>query len=250
MTTLEERAKRPIRADEIREGERYELSGGEAIYCSPSSPRHAGRSLTTGALLDSDPAVTWGGVDAGFSPDETTLRAPDVAVGDVEEKSGWAPGVPPLAIEYCDTGQNEIQLQKKIAELLEAGTRYVWVVRLTEPQQVEIYEPDRERRIAELDDELEAPGILKNPVPVRALFDRDAAHEATFRNLLQRHGYSSLDEVRATTLGETLLALFEKRGFTLSDEERSRIVACRDPEQLRIWFDRALEVSTAAEALD
>jgi len=31
MESSQEQKKRPIRADEIREGERYELSGGEAL---------------------------------------------------------------------------------------------------------------------------------------------------------------------------------------------------------------------------
>jgi hypothetical protein len=46
-------------------------------------------------------------------------------------------------------------------------------------------------------DVLEAPGILRNPVPVEALYDRAAGHRATLRNLLQREGYDSLDAVRA-----------------------------------------------------
>jgi hypothetical protein len=33
---------------------------------------------------------------------------------------------------------------------------------------------------------LAAPGILKNTVPVEALYDREAAHRQTFRNLLRR----------------------------------------------------------------
>jgi hypothetical protein len=36
---------------------------------------------------------------------------------------------------------------------------------------------------------LEAPGVLRNPVPVQALYDADAANAATLRNLLQRAGY-------------------------------------------------------------
>jgi hypothetical protein len=45
-------------------------------------------------------------------------------------------------------------------------------------------------------EELTAPGILQNPVPVDALYDRQAAHAVTLRNLLQRQGYRDLDEVR------------------------------------------------------
>ena len=40
-------------------------------------------------------------------------------------------------------------------------------------------------------------GSLRNPVLVEALFDPQASMEATLRNLLQRAGYGSLDEVRA-----------------------------------------------------
>lgn len=32
---------------------------------------------------------------------------------------------------------------------------------------------------------------------MEALFDRNVAHEVAFRNLLQRRGYSGLDDVRA-----------------------------------------------------
>jgi len=61
--------------------------------------------------------------------------------------------------------------------------------RFTGPQQpVQLYRPGQR---------LEAPGVLKNPVPVEALYDRDAAHEVTLRNLLQRRGYSDLEAVHA-----------------------------------------------------
>jgi hypothetical protein len=40
-------------------------------------------------------------------------------------------------------------------------------------------------------------GSLRNPVLVEALYDPHASMEATLRNLLQRAGYGSLDEVRA-----------------------------------------------------
>lgn len=43
---------------------------------------------------------------------------------------------------------------------------------------------------------LEAPGVLKSPVPVEALYNRDVAHEVTLRSLLQRKGYGDLGSVR------------------------------------------------------
>jgi hypothetical protein len=110
---------------------------------------------------------------------------------------GWAKQAPPLAVEYADAGQDEVELREKIAELLEFGTRIIWVVRLTGPLRVEVHEPGLAPRVVLGDGELHAPGILHNPVPVRALIDRDAAHEATLRNLLAREGYPSLDAVRS-----------------------------------------------------
>jgi len=101
-----------------------------------------------------------------------------------------------LAVEYADTGQDEQDLQAKIRTLLGAGTRYVWVVRLTGPRRVEVYEPHAPHHLAHPGQHLEAPGILDNPVPVEALYDPNAAHEIALRNLLQRRGYAHLDAVR------------------------------------------------------
>ena len=44
--------------------------------------------------------------------------------------------------------------------------------------------------------QLEAPGILANPVPVEALYDPDAARDVALRNLLQRRGYADLEAVQ------------------------------------------------------
>nr|VFJ77195.1 MAG: conserved hypothetical protein (putative transposase or invertase) [Candidatus Kentron sp. FW] len=79
--------------------------------------------------------------------------------------------------------------------MLAAGTRYIWVVRLMGPQRVEVHTKDAPMRILSATDTLEAPGILRNPVPVQALFDRKEAHRVTLRNLLQREGYENLEAV-------------------------------------------------------
>ena len=88
------------------------------------------------AVLLSDPSAQASGVgvDVAFSfNDEKNLRAPDISVGNLRGEPGWGRGVPPLAIEYADRGQDEAELQTKIRELLGAGTRFIWVVRLSGP---------------------------------------------------------------------------------------------------------------------
>ncbi len=93
---------------------------------------------------------------------------------------------PPLAVEYAGPGQDERELRGKIAELLAAGTGQAWVVRLMGPQRVEVDRPEGSMEVYPASDVLEVPGILRNPVPVRVLFDREAAHEVVLRNLSGR----------------------------------------------------------------
>ncbi len=189
--------KGPFKADHLRSGDPYELSGGHAIFCLPTGGRGSRANLVGGSVLDSDPAVEGAGVDTGFAPEPGTLRAPDVAVGAIPDVPGWVQGVPALAVEYADSGQDEVALAEKIADLLAAGTRLVWVVRLSGPRSVEVHQSQQPLQVYRPGQLLEAPGVLKNPVPVEALYDREAAHEVTLRNLLQRRGYADLEAVHA-----------------------------------------------------
>ncbi len=264
-------SKGPFRADQIRSGDPYELSNGHAVQCMTTGGRGARANLLGGSVLDTDPAVEEAGVDAGYSPSSDTLRAPDVAVGNVPNLPGWVAGAPPLAVEYADTGQDEKELAQKISELLAAGSRWVWVVRLSGPRRVEIHERGQEMRLVRPDQELTAPGILQNPVPVNALYDREAAHAVTFRNLLQRQGYRDLDEIRGEgrdegrregrqegkqegrqegqqqALRESILAVLQARGLRIDDAARTALEAIVDRVDLRRHLDRAVTAATTAE---
>ena len=242
----------PFRAEQLRDGDRYELSNGHPVYCAPASWRHAGGSLKGGLVLDSDPDVRWTGADVGISPDSATLRAPDVAVRATPPtgNQAWLTEAPPLAVEYAGPGQDERELRDKIAELLAAGTRLVWVVRLVGPQRVEVHRPDGPMKLYTASDQLEALGVLRNPVPVRALFDREAAHEVVLRNLLQRRGYAGLNAVieegRQEGLEEGREQGLEeglKRGWRTGREE-ALIEAI-----LALLQDRGLAVTADVEAL-
>src|SRR5947199_10549818 len=106
----------------------------------PPSGRRSQAKRLGGLVLGSDPAVEEAGIDTGYSPSSDTLRAPDVAVGNVPNTPGWVQGAPHLAVEYSDTGQDERELAGKIAELLAAGTQRVRVVRLYGPRQCDVLE--------------------------------------------------------------------------------------------------------------
>lgn len=268
----------PFRPEHLRPGDPYELSNGHPVECLPAGGRSSRANLVGGLALATDPAVDSAGVDTGYAADAYTLRAPDLAVGNVPDAPGWVKGAPPLAVEYADTGQDELDLPVKIRELFAAGTRLVWVARLTGPRRVEVHRPgvpaDGGPEVRFPGELLEAPGILQNPVPVEALFDPDAAQEAALRNLLQRHGYAGLDAVRAEAAAEArvegkvegkaegkaegeidglrlaILQVLDSRGLAMDPGRRTEVLACRDRETLALWLRRAAVCTDTGSLLD
>lgn len=121
----------PFRADQLQDGDRYELHRGHPIYVAPSGPDQGNTNLVGGLVIETDTDVEWAGVEVGFSPEADMLHAPDVSVAPTPaNRQGWVNGVPALALEYASSGQDEGELKDKIANLLERGTAQVWVVRL------------------------------------------------------------------------------------------------------------------------
>lgn len=245
----------PFVSAHFRSGDPYEVSHGHRILCAPTGGSGSGPNALGASVVGWDPAVTEVGVDAGYSPEPKMLRAPDVAVGNVPNKPGWIQGCPQLAIEYSDIGQDEPMLEKKIKDLLEAGTRLLWVVRLSGPRRVEVHRRGEPVQTACPGEYLTAPGILQNPVLVESLYDRNAAERATLINLLQRHGYADLDAVlqegrdegRIAHARQTLRRVLEKRGLGLPAELDAHIEACSDVTRLDAWLDRALDAASVAE---
>jgi Uma2 family endonuclease len=242
----------PFHADQLRSGDPYELSNGHTIRCLPTGGRGA---LATGAgykALVNDPAVEDVGIDAGFSPVADTMRAPDLSVGKITDAPGWVDGVPELAVEYADTGQDEGDLTQKIKDLLGAGTRFIWVVRLSGPRRVEVYEPEQPMRQVLAGEELLAPGVLANPLPVEALYDREVAEGIDFRNVLRKKsGHESLaalrKESKAEGKAEAILSILKTRKILVSDANHSQILGCVDLVTLERWLLRAMEATSADE---
>lgn len=251
----------PYRASDIREGEPYELSNGHRIECMSGGTRHGLGQQAGGLAIGSDPGAQATAMDVGLEWGEARhLRAPDLVVGDLKMEPGWEKGLPQLAVEYADRCQDEAQLQQKIQELRERGLPFLWVVRLVGPLRVEVYEPGKPMQLVGEDGELRAPGVLRNPVPVRALVDQRAAMEVALRNLLNRKGYQDLDAVlhagysRGHADGEALgaargelLAILKVRGLALSDELAARVRGCADPAVLERWAARAYTATTLDE---
>ncbi len=249
----------PFRADSVTYGAEYELSNGHPVPCAPSSGRCGGANLSVALLLATDPSVEEAGVHTGFSAEPGMLRAPDLAVGNVPAEPGWVKGVPPLAVEYAATGTDEVELRRKVSELLRAGTRWVWVVRLAGPRRVEVHVAGRAvEQVLPGGGVLTAPGVLRNPVRVEELYDREAALAANLRNLLQRRGFEGIEQLQAASeargeaRGElhSLLAVLSARQIAMTAEHEARIRACTDRAQIRVWIARAATARRVEEIFD
>lgn len=212
----------PFKVDALPSKTNYELDNGHPVLCLPTKAR-GGRAQNRGAMvIASDPAVQDVGVEIGYKLGEGTMRAPDVSVPPAGAGDGWVEGAPALALEYADDGQDEAELRRKVGQLLDAGTRAIWVVRLGKIQRVEVHTPDAPVSVHHAGDDLVLPGVLQNPVPVAALFDDAQAERLTLRNLLERFGYDHPERARE----EGRLAGFQE-GI-----EKGRLAALREAATL------------------
>ena len=135
---------KPITADELlampKDGYRYELAKGELIQMAPTGYEHGVRTVELTALLHTHIKANKLGVvcaaETGFllSQDPDTVRAPDISFVSRErvEKAGkvksyWL-GAPDLAVEFTSPSDTVQEVEEKVAEWLEFGTRMVWVV--------------------------------------------------------------------------------------------------------------------------
>ena len=257
-------------ADMIRDGDPYELSDGQRIVCLPASSRHMGGAGRGVKVISTDAGarrIGTVGPEGGVSTGPHMLRAPDVLLSAEAETGGWITTAPPLALEIADRGQDEVELHKKIQELLIAGTKYYWVVRNIGPRRVEVYTTPGEGPLVVLSGgEVDAVGVLDAPIPVDAFYDEEVADRIALRNMLAPYGYQSVEELKAAVHAEAkaegkaegraegvaraIIAVLQARDLEVSEEVSARLLAERDLNLLNVLLRRALFVQAAAQVLD
>ena len=160
------------------DGYQYELVRGELKKMAPANPRPSMIALAIGAHLHAFVRehhlgyVT--GADGGYilarNPD--TVRAPDCAFIEKSrpiDRRGYFRGAPDLAIEVISPSDRYSEVEEKVVEYVEAGTRVVIVV--DPAKQTAFIQTRHDRRELTINDSLEGLDVVPGwTLPLRELF--------------------------------------------------------------------------------
>jgi Uma2 family endonuclease len=163
---------------------RRELVNGEVIEMPPVGGTHGGVTIRVGRRLDEHVERHGGGVvvigDVGFvlqlPGDPERVRAPDIAFvsrqrlpeGGLPE--GFFVGAPDLTVEVLSPTDNPVEVQQKIRDYLEAGTRLVWLF-APRARTVTVYRPDGSAQLLREHEVLSGEDVLPGlTIPLAELF--------------------------------------------------------------------------------
>ncbi|MEP7199783.1 MAG: Uma2 family endonuclease [Chloroflexota bacterium] len=160
-----------------------ELVKGEIITMPPTGHEHGKIHLRLGALLHNFVRLrklgeTYG-AETGFTltrnPD--TVRAPDVAfvtaerVARQQRREGYFDGAPDLAVEVVSPNDTAEEVEDKVIDYLQAGTRLVWVVR-PRAHTITVYRSLDHVRVLTMKDTLDGDDVLPGfAVAVKEIFE-------------------------------------------------------------------------------
>lgn len=118
--------------------------------------------------------------DVGFvlslPTDPERVRAPDIGfVGrqrlpEGRRRQGFFVGAPDLAVEVLSPSDDPVEVQQKVRDYLEAGTRLVWIA-APEARTVTVYRPDGSARLLREHESLDGEDVLPGlTIPLSEIF--------------------------------------------------------------------------------
>ena len=165
------------------DGWRYELVRGE-LRRAPLGEHEHGRiggtvAGTLGYYIIQHKLGTAFSAGTGFvlarNPD--TVGAPDMAfvarerANSPTSKEGFWPGAPDLAVEVISPGDSYAEVEEKVADWLNAGTRMVMVIN-PRTRWVTVYRAGNRVQVYKEDDVLDAGDVVPGwTMPVREIFE-------------------------------------------------------------------------------
>ena len=169
------------------DGRRHELVHGEIVTMPPAGFEHGAigghlhgnlhAHLHNHATPDKLGIVV--GADTGFivRRDPDTVRSPDLAFVSTKllalhgRPKEFFPVAPDLAVEIVSPHDIYVEVEEKVQEWLDAGTRVVWVVN-PRRKSVTVHTPNNNPVVLKLDDTLTGDPVLPGfALPVREIFN-------------------------------------------------------------------------------
>lgn len=152
---------------------RRELVDGEVIEMAPVGGKHGQIVSRVDRLLRAHVEQHGGGEvlvgDVGFvlalPNDPERVRAPDVAFISTQRlpegklPDTFVPGAPDLAVEVLSPSDNPVDVQQKVRDYLDAGSRLVWVI-APQAMTVTVYRADGSARLLRERETLEGEDVL------------------------------------------------------------------------------------------
>ncbi|MDX1522368.1 MAG: Uma2 family endonuclease [Anaerolineae bacterium] len=133
-------------------GKHFELVKGELIQMTPPGGTHGQVAVEIAALLRNFVKPNNLGklmVETGYrlAADPDTVRSPDVSFLSAQNvpsdgiPEGYITGPPDLAIEIVSPGDTATEIQDKVQDYLQSGTKLVWII-YPQQQVVVVHYPD------------------------------------------------------------------------------------------------------------
>jgi Uma2 family endonuclease len=134
---------------------RLELSEGVLIIMAPAGIQHGNFAMKLGhriaAYVEAHEMGVVTAAESGYilftdADSKDTVRAPDVGfiskqrIPEAGLPEGYFQGAPDLAVEVVSPNDTAEEVQQKVNEYLQAGTRAVWVF-YPKPQTIAVYTP-------------------------------------------------------------------------------------------------------------
>jgi Uma2 family endonuclease len=152
---------------------RRELVDGEVVEMTPAGGVHGKVTARVSRRLTEHVEAHGGGEvvagDVGFvlalPADPERVRAPDVAFVSTARlpggrlPQGFIRGGPDLAVEVLSPSDDPVEVQRKVRDYLEAGTRLVWVI-APSARTVTVYRPDGSARLLRDSERLDGEDVL------------------------------------------------------------------------------------------
>lgn len=255
---------------------RYEVVGGKVLFSPPADEPHGATHFDLTQILGAYVAPEFrGAVDMLTRTSRTSDHAPDASIYPRErDPETGGRKLEHLAFEIVSEQARSVA-SARARKYVARGVRRVFCIDVGKKAVLEWSAADDEWKALPASAAIEDRCLVR-PLPVRALVDAAAVDDTVARGLLAKKNRvieEALEKARAEGADEgkaegkaeglaegkaeglaegkaaALLQVLAARNIALDDEDRARVLACKDLAKLDRWLGRAVTASHARDVL-